>query len=52
MDFSCDQLRTTSHSIAEIGRRVGYEDQFHFSRVFKKQIGISPLKYRQQQPVL
>jgi AraC family transcriptional regulator, arabinose operon regulatory protein len=49
---SCDLLRTTRLSISDVARRIGYDDQFHFSRVFKRQMGLSPLKYRQQQPLL
>lgn len=33
-------------NIAEIASKTGYADQFHFSRVFKKRCGESPLKYR------
>jgi len=47
-----DQLRSTRMSIAEVAAGVGYEDQFYFSRLFKKKLGLSPLKYRQQQPLL
>ncbi|MBP2242103.1 AraC-like DNA-binding protein [Cytobacillus eiseniae] len=39
-------LRISQHSIAEIGELVGYQDNFYFSRVFKKQVGMSPLKYK------
>jgi AraC-like DNA-binding protein len=49
---ACDQLRSTRLSIAEIAARTGYADQFYFSRLFKKKMGIPPLKYRQQQPLI
>jgi len=52
IDSACHLLRTTRLSVAEVARRVGYEDQFHFSRVFKRHTGIAPLKYRRQQPLL
>ena len=35
-------LLQTNASIAEIGERVGWRDQFHFSRIFKKNCGCSP----------
>ncbi len=39
-------LRTTSESIAEIAKKVGYRDPKYFSRVFKKYEGCSPGEYR------
>jgi len=33
-------------SIKQIGEIVGYHDQGYFSRIFKKQIGVSPFEYR------
>ncbi len=35
-------------SIREIALKVGYEDVYHFSKLFKKHFGISPLTYRKQ----
>ena len=39
-------LRADEHSIAEIAELVGYQDNFYFSRVFKKQTGMSPSQYK------
>ncbi|OCT15342.1 hypothetical protein A8709_14725 [Paenibacillus pectinilyticus] len=39
-------LKTTDLKIAEIAREVGYADEYYFSKVFKKNVGESPLKYR------
>ncbi|SFR76637.1 AraC family transcriptional regulator [Anaeromicropila populeti] len=33
-------------SIKEIANRVGYEDVYHFSKLFKKYYGVSPLNYK------
>jgi len=44
---ACSLLKTTNHSVSEIGRSVGYEDLFTFSRMFRQQTGTSPSKYRQ-----
>jgi AraC-like DNA-binding protein len=33
-------------SMAEVAATVGFADQFHFSREFKKQAGVSPSTYR------
>jgi AraC-like DNA-binding protein len=30
-----------------IARQVGYQDQFHFSKVFKRKLGCSPSHYRE-----
>lgn len=42
-------LKLTSLSIAEIGSAVGYENQLHFSRAFKRIYGISPREWRNSQ---
>ena len=39
-------LETTDYSMAEIAAIVGYEDPLYFSRLFKKQKGVSPTDYR------
>ncbi len=37
-----------ANSIKEIARQVGYEDVYHFSKLFKKYYGTSPLNYKKQ----
>ena len=39
-------LETTDGTISEIARIVGYENPMYFSRLFRKEKGMSPLKYR------
>jgi AraC-like DNA-binding protein len=39
-------LLATELSIHEVAMRVGYPDQFHFSRLFKTVHGVSPRKFR------
>jgi two-component system response regulator YesN len=39
-------LATTELLVYEIGARVGYPSVEHFSRVFKKLAGVSPVKFR------
>ena len=39
---------TTEHTISEISASVGYSDQSYFTKVFKKQTGISPSRFRRQ----
>lgn len=41
-------LRETNLKIYEISDRLGFENAFYFSRVFKKTAGISPKDYRNQ----
>ena len=39
-------LETTDYNVAEISAIVGYENPMYFSRLFKKQKGVSPTEYR------
>jgi YesN/AraC family two-component response regulator len=44
---ACELLRTNEElSIEEISVKTGYEDYFYFSKVFKKEMGITPSRYR------
>lgn len=47
MRTACDQLVGTDLHIREIAFRLGYEDPFYFSRIFKRLRGVSPRQYRQ-----
>jgi AraC family transcriptional regulator, transcriptional activator of pobA len=40
------QLLHTSRSIKEIAYEVGFEDEFYFSRLFKRSCGCSPANFR------
>ncbi len=44
---ACELLMSNRFKITEIAERLGYVDQYHFSRRFKKITGLSPRKYRQ-----
>lgn len=39
-------IEKTNMTMYEISEKVGYDDYFHFSKVFKKSIGISPSGYK------
>lgn len=41
-------LETTSLAVGDIGRQVGIYDVSYFTQCFKKQVGLSPMKFRQQ----
>jgi AraC-like DNA-binding protein len=44
-------LIRTDRSVAEIGQDVGHADPYHFSRTFRRIVGMSPVKYRKQMTV-
>lgn len=39
-------LKSTKMSIEEISTRIGFHDAGHFSQLFKKKLGHTPIKYR------
>ena len=47
VQHSCKLLNLTTMRISEIARAIGIEDQFYFSRLFKKVMGKSPRAYRE-----
>ena len=50
LERACDILvKDDDSSIKSIANQVGYEDVYHFSKLFKKYYGISPLYYRKRE---
>jgi AraC family transcriptional regulator of arabinose operon len=45
---ACLLLDIHDQSIADVARETGFEDQFYFSRQFKKVMGLSPREYRKR----
>jgi AraC-like DNA-binding protein/mannose-6-phosphate isomerase-like protein (cupin superfamily) len=45
---ACALLDADRLSIAEVGRAVGYEDPYYFSRTFRRVMGVSPRSFRKQ----
>jgi AraC-like DNA-binding protein len=45
---SRELLRSTDLTIKEIAYAVGFESPFHFSKMFRKKTGVSPLQFREQ----
>ena len=48
MHLAKSLLENEDLSVAEIALQVGYRDGLYFSRLFKKQTGLSPSEYRKQ----
>jgi YesN/AraC family two-component response regulator len=48
LQFAKSLLENTNMSIKQISERIGYPDQYFFSRLFKKYMGVSPQKYRKE----
>lgn len=44
---ACQYLSFSGLSIKEISHKLGFNDPFYFSRLFKNMMGLSPNKYRQ-----
>jgi AraC-like DNA-binding protein/mannose-6-phosphate isomerase-like protein (cupin superfamily) len=49
---ACSYLQFSDLEIKEIAFRLGFHDQFHFSNSFKKEMGMSPKKFREQNEFL
>ena len=41
-------LENTDYKIGEIAEIMGYDNQLYFSRVFRKEYGVSPVQYRKK----
>ncbi|CAI6040373.1 response regulator transcription factor [Cohnella sp. JJ-181] len=44
---ACELLRETGDSVQEIAAKIGYQDYFYFTRLFKKLTGQTPSQYRE-----
>ena len=43
---ACQMLMDNSHNIQTIAYSLGYDDQYHFSSVFKNIMGVSPKNFK------
>lgn len=43
---ACQLLDLTQLTVKEISQKLNYNDQYYFSRIFKKIMGLAPSKYR------
>ncbi|MBR6828092.1 MAG: AraC family transcriptional regulator [Prevotella sp.] len=48
LDRACILLQTTDMRINQICHKLGFDDPYYFSRLFKQQKGLSPKQYRIQ----
>lgn len=48
MKEACKLLRSTELYIYQIGQRLGYQDPYYFSRIFRKVVGVSPTEYQEK----
>lgn len=46
MQEACKILKETDFFIYEVSAKLGYADQYYFSRIFKKVMGMSPKDYK------
>lgn len=46
MELAQELLKTTDMPVGSIGSRIGYANFSHFSRVFRKSVGCSPVDFR------
>jgi AraC-like DNA-binding protein len=47
MEFAAQALRRSAIPIKEISHRLGFQNQYHFSRVFRRHLGAPPSSYRE-----
>jgi AraC-like DNA-binding protein len=47
IEHACQLVSSTQIPLAEIAMTCGFSDQSHFSATFRRQIGLTPAKYRQ-----
>ena len=48
IEAACDDLLTTGNKLSDIAKDNGFYDQSSFTQHFRKQMGVTPLKYRKQ----
>lgn len=48
IDSACKYLKHSALSLKEISTKCGYANQYYFSNSFKKRMGVSPSKYRDE----
>jgi AraC-like DNA-binding protein len=49
MNYAAELLTTPGSMVKNVARELGFTNQFHFSRSFKKIIGVSPTRFKELQ---
>lgn len=52
IDIACQLLLETGMSVKEISAYLSFSDEFYFSGLFRKRIGLSPNQYRKMRGIL
>ena len=47
VQYACQLLSQSDLRIKEVAAKIGYDDPFHFSKIFKKVTGKSPAQYKE-----
>ena len=47
MDIAAEMLASSTASIKQIAKELGYPDPYHFSRRFKEIKGYAPMQYKE-----
>ena len=48
VEAACRQVATTERTLTDIALEAGFADQAHFTRTFRRQIGMTPSEYARQ----
>lgn len=46
LDLAKELLKDVRFRVGEVGERVGYTDTKHFSKLFRKYVGVTPMQYK------
>jgi AraC family transcriptional regulator len=46
VEYACRELAGSEKALPEIARTAGFSDQSHFTRAFKREVGVAPARYR------
>jgi len=47
IEYACHELAASETPIVQIALSAGFCDQSHFTRTFKRHIGVTPTQYRE-----
>jgi transcriptional regulator GlxA family with amidase domain len=50
MNYAAERLQQTGVLVKQIAEEAGFADAFHFSRVFRKTLGLAPKDFKRLRP--